>query len=376
MRILITGGAGFIGTSTAKRLRLSGHEVTVLDNLSEQIHGPTPTWPEELADTCRVIKGDVRNAEGWRLGLEDADAVLHLAAETGTGQSMYTAGRYCDVNITGTAILADIILNKRSTIKKLVLASSRAVYGEGAYRTVDGDVVYPPARRPEDMARGIYEPRLPGAPEPIEPAPTPETAPAHPLSVYGLTKSVQESLLQMASTAASLPLVVLRYQNVYGPGQSLRNPYTGVLPVFASLIRSNHPIDVFEDGRPARDFVFISDVAQANVLALESALSGVNVFNIGSGVPVSLMGVIRSLETHLNLKSRAHISGNFRIGDIRCCYADISEARRRLGYEPAVGFDHGVGSFLEWLTRQPRGALDYAGSLREMSELAVLRSRQ
>lgn len=366
MKVLISGGAGFIGSATAASLLARGHSVTVLDALIPQVHGPAADWPLSLMRTCRLIRGDVRNGDDWLRAIEGVQAVYHLAAETGTGQSMYSAARYCDVNVTGTAVLSDILAAGGHKIERVVLASSRAVYGEGAYTAPDGTTVYPGPRSADRMQRGEFTPHLSG--RPIRPAATPEDAALQPTSVYGLTKLAQEQLLGMACQARAIPLSILRYQNVYGPGQSLRNPYTGVLSIFAALARSGRTIDVFEDGLSGRDFVFIDDVAEANVLALRAPTPEVCILNIGTGLATSTLDVVHRLEACLGRRVSYVISGRFRNGDIRTCYADVTRARDFLGFTAKTSVDSGIARLVQWVLSQAPAEIDYSAALREAAE--------
>ena len=265
-RILITGGAGFIGSNLALALINRGHQVRILDNLSSQVHGEDPLQSElfqSIRYKTEFIKGDVTNRNDWLKALEGQEVVVHLAAETGTGQSMYEIERYCSVNIKGTAIMLDLITNnKQFNIKKMVVASSRAIYGEGKYQNSKGEIVYPDSRRNEDMRKGDFEVKCAATGETLQVLATDEESKIHPLSVYGITKYNQEQMVLTIGKALSIPAVALRYQNVYGPGQSLANPYTGILSIFSTLIKNGEDINIFEDGKESRDFVYITDVAQ------------------------------------------------------------------------------------------------------------------
>ncbi|HJU45692.1 MAG TPA: NAD-dependent epimerase/dehydratase family protein, partial [Chitinophagaceae bacterium] len=288
MKILITGGAGFIGSSLALALIARGHAITVLDNLSEQIHGKdaenTSGLFLRIKDKVNFIKGDVCNEADWRKALSDQDAVVHLAAETGTGQSMYQIRRYTDVNIGATSLLLDLLANGQYNVKRVVVASSRAIYGEGKYFSEKYGYVYPGTRERERMSAGKFDVSF-KEDENLQLVATDEESKIHPTSVYGITKQVQEQMVMTVCPAIGIDPVAFRYQNVYGPGQSLKNPYTGILSIFSNLIKNRQPINIFEDGNESRDFVFIDDVVDATVAGIEKDAAVNTVFNVGTGVP-------------------------------------------------------------------------------------------
>ena len=293
-KVLITGGAGFIGTHVARRLLQSGHQVTILDNFSPQIHGDITDLPADLRDDAKLIRGDVRDPEIWEKALVDCEVVLNLAAETGTGQSMYEVSRYEQVNVAGTANLYQALAsNPQRRVERIVVASSRSIYGEGAYRCPNEGLVYPVSRSTADKLAGHFDPLCPVCGGACDSVPTPEQAPFQPSSFYGLTKQVQEQMTLLFGDALGIPSFALRYQNVLGPGQSLKNPYTGILAVFSNLARAGSEMNVFEDGMESRDFVYIDDVVQATTTCVESKMDGVDVLNgarpadnsFGSGPP-------------------------------------------------------------------------------------------
>jgi len=375
-RILITGGAGFIGSHLAERFHADGHDVIVLDSLLRQVHGIDPERTSSLlravSRVATVIRGSVTSAADIRRALEGATAVVHLAAETGTGQSMYEIGRYVDSNIGGTATLLDALGEGSHAVKRLVVASSRAVYGEGAYRTPDGRTVYPPSRQDIAMAAGDFEVSIPGEGK-LETAPTDEYSRLHPVSVYGVTKLTQESLVLAAAPALGIEAVALRYQNVYGPGQSLRNPYTGILSIFSSRIRQGHEIDIFEDGLESRDFVYIDDVVDATFAATLGSIGDAGAFNIGTGVPVTVLDVVDALMNALGQRVPINVSGHYRVGDIRHCVADTRRARDQLGFTAKVDFETGLGRFVEWVRNEQVESDGYESSLAEMTKWNILR---
>ncbi len=377
MDILISGGAGFIGSQLALKLIALGHRVTVLDNLSPQVHGQQAYTNSylfgQIRDHVTFVAGDVTTRYDWEQCLEGKDAVVHLAAETGTGQSMYQVAHYTEVNVGGTALLLDALINTSShSVKKVVLASSRAVYGEGRYRSADGRKVYPPLRRKSELDRGNFDVCIDGVLGPLTLEATDEDARLHPVSIYGLTKLQQEQLLMMACNTIDVAPVILRYQNVYGPGQSLLNPYTGILSIFSNLIRQGREINIFEDGRESRDFVYIDDVVDATILALTNPLADGQVLNIGSGVATTVLEVAETLMKHFAKTTPMRISGNYRLGDIRHNVADISRAAT-LGYLPKVTFDEGIRRFVGWVNGQRHVDNGFEQSLKEMAERGLFK---
>src|SRR5581483_2861541 len=291
MNILVTGGAGFIGTHLVRRLLREGCTVAVLDSFISQVH-ENEELANDLANHVELYRGDVRDRELLSQALANRDTVVHLAAETGTGQSMYEVVRYQDVNIGGTAALIDCIVNNGNCrVSKLLVASSRAIYGEGKYSCLSHGTVHPIGRRLEDLNAGHYEPVCPSCRVPCFPEATTEDSPARPLSFYGLTKHVQEEMSLMFARAHGFSTYALRYQNVYGPGQSLRNPYTGILAIFSSLARSGSPIQIFEDGRESRDFIFVEDAVEATWRFLAQDCNSVASFNVGTGQATAVLQV-------------------------------------------------------------------------------------
>ena len=371
-KILITGGAGFIGSNLALTLLKRGHQVTVLDNLSEQIHGKNPekTSPLYLSikDKVQFIKGTVACRETLQKAIADNTVIVHLAAETGTGQSMYEIQHYTDVNIGATALLLDILTNEKHLVKKVVVASSRAIYGEGKYyNKTKNTFVYPLQRTDEDMQKGDFEVKDPqNHSDVLELVATTEDAIIHPTSVYGITKQVQEQLVMTVCPTIGIAGVAFRYQNVYGPGQSLKNPYTGILSIFSTQIKNGNGINIFEDGKETRDFVFISDVVDATVLGIEKETANNQVFNVGTGVATDVITVATELSNNYGIQVPITISGNYRLGDIRHNYADITKARQLLGFEPKVSFKEGLKQFTDWVNTQEIEEDKYQQSIDEM----------
>jgi dTDP-L-rhamnose 4-epimerase len=344
-RILITGGAGFIGGHLANTLIERGYTVRVLDSLNAQVHGAGAEWPAYLHPDVERHNTDVRDRDGLRKALAGITHVYHLAAAVGVGQSMYEIEHYTDVNNRGTAILLEELM--KQPVQRLVVASSMSVYGEGMYR-VGGATREPQPRAREQLSRAEWD--LRDGNDVLEPMPTPECKHTAPSSVYALSKLDQEQLCLMFGAAYQIPTVALRFFNVYGPYQSLSNPYTGVLAIFASRILNGNAPLIFEDGLQRRDFVSVWDIAQACRLALTTEATG-QVFNIGSGEPRSVLDVAHSIIGALNASVEPVVTGKYRIGDIRHCFADIDKARRLLKYEPRVKFDEGLVELAEWLAQ-------------------------
>lgn len=375
-KILITGGAGFIGSNLALALISKGYDITVLDNLSPQIHGEdaekdSPLY-NSIKDRVHFIKGTVTSREDWEKAIDDNEVIIHLAAETGTGQSMYQVSHYVNTNITGTAIMLDLLANGKTKVEKVVVASSRAIYGEGKYHSAELGNVYPESRKAEDMDRGNFEVSYPGAGQ-LELVATDEDSKIHPSSVYGITKQNQEEMVRMVCRSLGIAATAFRYQNVYGSGQSLRNPYTGILSIFSTLIRNYKPINIFEDGKESRDFVFIDDVVRATVLGIEKEEANHEVFNVGSGKPVTVMDVAQALVKNYGIDVPLQITGNYRVGDIRHNYADLSKVERLLGFKPTVDFEKGLKQFTDWVSEQEVGESRYDASLQEMKEKGLMK---
>nr|WP_205864985.1 NAD-dependent epimerase/dehydratase family protein [Planctomonas sp. JC2975] len=374
---MITGGAGFIGSRLAQRFARAGHRVTVLDSLSPQVHGDDPANTSPLLASvlpvASVIQGSVTDIDALAAALDGHEIVIHLAAETGTGQSMYEIDRYVDVNVGGTAKLLDIITNRSTSVRRLVVASSRSIYGEGEYRDDDGATLYPAQRSDVHLAAGNFDVLDPATGEPLIMVPTRETARLHPSSVYGITKQMQESLVMTVGAAIGLESVALRYQNVYGPGQSLSNPYTGILSIFSSLIAQDKEINIFEDGLESRDFVYIDDVVDATYLAATRSEAIGQVFNVGSGVATTVEQVVEALFAAYGRHVPTRVSGNYRLGDIRHNVADTSLIHDLLGFTPSISFEDGVKRFADWVATQPIAESGYERSLTEMSERKLLK---
>ena len=367
-RVLITGGAGFIGSNLALKLIHKGHSVIVLDNLSPQIHGDNSELLASIVDDCEFVLGDVRNRTDWRRCLEGVDVVVHLAAETGTGQSMYEIEKYIDVNVKGTAILLDILANEKHNVQKVIVASSRSIYGEGKYTCSIHGEVYPDARRDADMKVGDFEVKCPVCNSNLDLLPTDEKSKIHPSSIYGITKQNQEQMVLTACQSLGISALAFRYQNVFGPGQSLSNPYTGILSIFSTRILHEKGIEVFEDGLESRDFVFIDDVVTATISGIESSNEVNGVFNVGSGVPQSVSHVVDQLLTAFNRSVPVNINAKYRLGDIRHNYADLTKVQSTFGFQPSVSFENGIHQFVKWVLTQEVEEDKYDQSIQEMKD--------
>jgi dTDP-L-rhamnose 4-epimerase len=377
-KVLITGGAGFIGSNLALSLIDKGYKITVLDNLSEQIHGSDPKNNSflfgKIKDKVTFIEGTVTSKDDWMTALEGQDAVIHLAAETGTGQSMYEIQRYCDVNIGGTALLLDILANQeQKTVKKIVIASSRSIYGEGKYLTAEGIAVYPGHRNAVDMDKGDFNVKFEGIEEELMLVGTDEESKIHPSSVYGITKQNQEQMIMTVCPTLGIAPVAFRYQNVYGPGQSLSNPYTGILSIFSTLIRNKKGINIFEDGMESRDFVYIDDIVDATILGLEKPEADGKIFNVGTGVPIDVLTVANELIKNYQIEVPLTITGNYRLGDIRHNFADLSKIKAVLGFEPKFNFSKGIEIFTSWVKTQEVKESKFEESVVEMKKKGLFK---
>jgi dTDP-L-rhamnose 4-epimerase len=349
MRVLITGGAGFIGSHLADFLLADGYEVRALDNLDPQVHG-TSERPAYLDPRVELLRGDVRNRDAVRAALDGVDAVFHFAANVGVGQSQYEIERYTSTNVGGTATLLDLLANDRCNVRKLVVASSMSIYGEGLYTDSRGNTVAPPIRDAEHLAAGDFEVRGSNG-EALRPIPTPESKPSNCESIYALNKRDQEEYCLLFGRVYGVPVVALRFFNTYGTRQSLNNPYTGAAAIFISRIRRELPPLIYEDGRQQRDFIHVTDVARACLLALTSSDADGRVFNVGSGRAVSIGELVQILSNIAAFAAQPEITHRYRKGDIRHCFADIT-ALRSIGFEPRVSLEDGLRELFEWSVAQ------------------------
>lgn len=373
-KILITGGAGFIGSNLSLQLLQKGYEILVLDNLSPQIHGDIEQSPlyNSIKHKVQFIQADVRDRESLVNAVKQANVIVHLAAETGTGQSMYSVEKYIDVNCTGTGTLLDVLLNEKHQVEKVVLASSRAVYGEGKYQNAKGEAIYPASRGEEQMQQKRFEPIDESGNE-LTVVATDENSKINPLSLYGITKYNQEQYVSMMCGAAKIPFVILRYQNVYGPGQSLKNPYTGILSIFSTQIKNGNNINVFEDGLESRDFVFVDDVVNATILGIEKQEANNEVFNVGSGVATSVLTVAETLKRLYVSNVEIKTTGNYRIGDIRHNFAALKKIKSKLNFVPKTNFESGIKLFADWVNTQQIEKDNYEKSMAELSSKGLLK---
>jgi dTDP-L-rhamnose 4-epimerase len=346
--VLITGGAGFIGSHLADELLAHGYRVRVLDAMTAQVHGEVRR-PAYLAPDIDLVPGDIRDPEAVRRALAGADAVVHLAAQVGVGQSMYQVADYVGVNDLGTAVLLQALVEQ--PVERLIVASSMSIYGEGLYRDAEGELFQQASRSGEALRRGRWELRDEHD-RPLVPLPTPEWKRPALASVYALTKFAQERMCLLIGESYAIPTTALRFFNVYGARQALSNPYTGVLAIFAArLLNLRRPL-VFEDGEQRRDFVEVRDVARACRLVLASPRAAGHAINVGSGHSLSVREVAQRLAGALGCPDlRPEITGRFRTGDIRHCFADLTLAQRLLGYRPLIEFEDGVLDLVDWLAR-------------------------
>ena len=373
--ILITGGAGFIGSNLTINLVKKGYNITILDNLAKQVHGENQNSElyNSVKDISTFILGDVCNKSDWERALKGQDAVVHLAAETGTGQSMYEITRYNEVNIIGTSHLLNILANENHTIEKMIIASSRSIYGEGKYFCNHDGHVYPFDRQEEDLLQGNFEPRCPFCKGKLELNPTDEISKIHPSSIYGITKHQQEQMILLMGKVLNIPAIALRYQNVYGPGQSLTNPYTGILSIFSTRLLNGNDIDIYEDGNESRDFVFIDDVVNATTMALENQKADNKIFNVGSGFSTSVNEVARILHNLYKSNGNITISGKFRLGDIRHNYADLTKITDTLGFSPEIDFKTGIERFVKWVKTQEIQEDKYEKSIQKLKNKGLMK---
>ncbi len=351
MNILVTGGAGFVGSHLVDALLAAGHRVRVLDNLDPQVHGQGAGRPEHLHADAELQVGDVRDRAAVASALEDVEVVFHQAAAVGVGQSMYEMEQYVSVNSVGAAVLLEEIVARRDRIQKMVVASSMSIYGEGAYRTPEGELVYPSLRSDADMAAQRFE-MFDAQGRELAPAPTPETKPLLPTSIYAITKRDHEEMFLAVGAAYDIPATALRYFNIYGPRQSLSNPYTGVMAIFSSRILNRHRPMIFEDGLQSRDFVHVSDIVRANLLAMEKDEAAGRVYNVGTGRPTSVLQIADLLAEQLDFPEPADVVGKFRAGDIRHCYASIDRIAEELGFQPGMTLEDGMHDLLAWIRHQ------------------------
>lgn len=376
-RVLITGGAGFIGSEIVDQLSKTGkYEVTVIDCMTKQIHGAY--WKQSylyknIEGKCNFIKADVRDFNAIKDVVAASDYILHLAAETGTGQSMYQINQYNEVNIMGTSNILQAISSagKNSKVKKIILSSSRSVYGEGKYRCPHCGFVYPFARKKERMMNGDFGMYCDICGEKLTLEPTTEDSAIKPSSLYAFTKYTQEQMLQTMCPALGINYTIFRFQNVYGVGQSLKNPYTGILSIFSTLLLENKPINIFEDGLESRDFINVKDIAAGVIAAITEEKSNGEIINLGSGVGTSVIEIANFLKKTYKSSSELKITGDFRLGDIAHNIADISKAKEILGFNQTVSLEDGLNAFCAWVLGQDKDNSGYETSLNEMEKAGM-----
>ena len=381
-KILVTGGSGFIGAEIVNQLYNMGRwDVTVLDCMSEQIHGKE--WRQSylyksIEGKCSFIKGSVCELDTVMDAINDCEYILHLAAETGTGQSMYQINQYNETNVMGTSNLLQAIslAGKNSKVKKIILSSSRSVYGEGRYDCPNCGVIYPDSRNKERMLSGDFNFYCPNCGQKMSLLPTTEDSEIKPVSLYAYTKYAQEMMLKTMCPAMGINYTLFRFQNVYGVGQSLKNPYTGILSVFSTLMLENKPVNIFEDGLESRDFVNVRDIARGVIDSIENDKSNEETINLGSGINTSVIEIAEILKKHYGSSSEIKITGDFRIGDIAHNKADITRAREILNFTPTICLEDGLKEFCSWVVRQDKDNSGYERSLSEMEKAGMFVRKQ
>lgn len=381
-KILITGGAGFIGSETVKQLdELGGYQITVLDAMTKQIHGEK--WEnsylyKSIKDKISFIKADVRDFEKVQNALCDVEYVIHLAAETGTGQSMYQINQYNEVNIMGTSNIIQAIstAGKESKVKKIILSSSRSVYGEGKYHCSNCGNVYPNGRKKEQMLAGDFHLYCERCGTQLKLIKTTENSKIQPNSLYAFTKYTQEKMLETMCPALGIDYTIFRFQNVYGMGQSLKNPYTGILSIFSTLMLENKPINIFEDGLESRDFINVKDIAAGVIASINNEKSNSEIINLGSGIGTSVIEIASLLKKIYSSKSQLNVTGDFRLGDIAHNIADISKAKEILGFKQTITLDEGLTAFCNWVIDEDKDNSGYEKSLKEMELVGMFVRKQ
>lgn len=361
-KVLVTGGAGFVGSHTVDALLQLGHEVTIFDNLTDQVHRTGE--PDYLPSDARLIRGDIRDLGAVQEAIQGIDVVYHLAAAVGVGQSMYEIARYMEINTQGTANLLQAMLKTKGQVQKLIVASSMSIYGEGQYQCKEHGSVAPSPRWLNQLREKQWEIMCSQCGTSLTPMPTSEEKPLQCTSIYALGKKNQEEMCLLFGRTYGIPVVALRYFNIYGTRQALSNPYTGVAAIFASRLMNNRAPLIFEDGHQQRDFVSVDDVVRANLLAMDRG-DGL-ALNIGSGHPITIQEVAEAISNALRVSVPAELTGKYRAGDIRHCFADISKAQAVLGYVPKNSFREGIGQLVEWVRSQ--AAVDH---VQEMTQQLV-----
>jgi len=350
VKILVTGGCGFVGSHLVDRLIKDGHKLRVIDLLEPQVHGNKK--PAYLNKDAEYIFADIRNREKLKKAMRDIEVIFHKAAQVGVGQSMYQIEKYVSHNSLGTAVLLDLLVNTKNRVKKLICASSMSIYGEGAYRCDSCGEVHPRLRQEKQLKRKDWEMKCPKCSKDVSAIPTNEDKPLFPTSIYATTKRDQEEACLEIGIAYKIPTVALRYFNIYGSRQSLNNPYTGVAAIFLSRVKNNNPPLIFEDGKQSRDFIHVSDIVEANILAMKKKEADYDFFNVGTGIPHSILDVANTIIELYKKDLKPLVLEKFRAGDIRHCYADISRIKDKLGFTPKVSFEEGMRDLIEWSDSQ------------------------
>lgn len=348
--VLVTGGAGFIGSHVVELLLQKGMSVRVLDSLVEQVH--QGAGPRYVPPDAEFIRGDVRDRDALGKALRGVDHVIHLAAEVGVGQSMYQVSRYVDANSGGTGMLLDVIVNAKADVRRIIVASSMSIYGEGAYNCAQHGLIAPRLRTESQLKARLWEPQCPICGVDLRPVPTAEDKTLLPSSVYAISKMEQELLCLSVGAAYGIGVVALRYFNAYGPRQALSNPYTGVAAIFSGRLLNGRAPLAFEDGQQLRDFVHVRDVARATVLALESEEATGQAINVGVGSPLTIRQIADLLARQLHVDVSPEVTGKFRVGDIRHCWADPTRAEKLLGFSAGISLETGVAELIDWVSRQ------------------------
>lgn len=353
MKILVTGGAGFIGSHIVDSLLKEGHNVIVFDNLEPQVHGNKDSMPDYLSKDVEFIKGDVRNKSELKKIIKGVEVIFHKAAVVGVGQSMYQIHKYVDVNILGTANLLDILVNTKNKVRKLIVASSMSIYGEGKYKCKKCGIIFPRLRSEKQLKKQDWEMHCYICGKIVGQIPTDEDKVQFPTSIYATTKKTQEEMCLETGKAYKIPTVAFRYFNVYGSRQALSNPYTGVAAIFCSSIINNKQPIIFEDGKQTRDFIHVKDIVKANILALHSKNSDYEAFNVGTGKQTNLLNLFNMLQDKFGKRNvNPNIINKYREGDIRHCYADISRIQNKLLFKPEIDLEDGVADLVEWVKTQ------------------------
>ena len=354
MKILVTGGAGFIGSFIVDELVGRGHDVVIYDDLAPQVHGPSGKAPGYLNPKAEFIKASVLDSDRFHSAVKDADVLFHEAAAVGVGQSMYQIKHYVEQNSMGGAVILDVIANRPNKLKKMIVASSMSVYGEGAYRCGKCGEVYPELRTRKQLEKKQWQMKCPGCGTETSPAPVKEQKPLNPTSIYAITKRDHEEAFLTVGRAYGIPTVALRYFNVYGPRQALSNPYTGVCAIFSSRLLNGQAPVIFEDGLQSRDFIHVKDIVAANMLAMEKSAADYQVFNVGTGKPKTILEVAKILSEKLQPGKgiEPEVTNKFREGDIRHCYCDNSKIEKLLAFKPSVDFSDGIDDLIGWVSEQ------------------------